>query len=139
MIGQKQPFKVGEGKNLWSNVHVHDLSDLWYLLAEDAASGGPKGTWNDEGYYFVESGDGDRVWGELAEALGNTLHQRGLVPTSDTKSLPAAEVKNIHPYGPVLWGSNSRSRAERARKYLGWAPKMTGVEASLPSVVDGVA
>jgi hypothetical protein len=48
-------FKLGEGKNKWSNVHVHDLSDLIVKLIE-AAENGKHGLWNKEGVYFPENG-----------------------------------------------------------------------------------
>lgn len=50
-------FYVGEGKTYWTNVHVHDLSELYVKLVEDASNGGKKATWGPEGYYFAENGE----------------------------------------------------------------------------------
>lgn len=49
-------FKLNEGKNVWSNIHVHDLSDLVALLVQ-AAREGKDGFWNHGGVYNVENGE----------------------------------------------------------------------------------
>ncbi|KAI7522723.1 NAD(P)-binding protein, partial [Hortaea werneckii] len=50
-------LKVGAGKTFWGDVHVHDLSDLYLKLVEEAAAGGSTAewpgkpaTWGAEGY-----------------------------------------------------------------------------------------
>lgn len=45
----KHGFQVGEGQNKWTMVHVHDLSQLYLHLVEEAAQGGGKATWGAEG------------------------------------------------------------------------------------------
>ena len=47
-------FHVNQGLNLWTEVHVQDLSNVYLALVTAALSGGGKATWNDEGYYFAE-------------------------------------------------------------------------------------
>jgi len=49
MIERGHGFQVGEGKNIWTMVHVHDLSDLYLRLVEEAARGGGEATWGDKG------------------------------------------------------------------------------------------
>lgn len=49
-------FKLNEGKNVWSNVHVHDLASLVSLLV-DAAKDGKDGFWNEDGVFNVENGE----------------------------------------------------------------------------------
>jgi hypothetical protein len=51
----KEGFRLGEGKNRWSNVHVHDLSSLIVGLVE-AAVAKKSGLWNTNGVYFPENG-----------------------------------------------------------------------------------
>lgn len=36
MIQHGYAFQVGEGKNVWTKIHVHDLSDLYLTLVEEA-------------------------------------------------------------------------------------------------------
>lgn len=49
-------FRLNAGKNNWSNVHVHDLSDLIVSLVDAAAEGKPD-LWNKDGIYFPENGN----------------------------------------------------------------------------------
>jgi nucleoside-diphosphate-sugar epimerase len=49
-------FKLNEGKNIWSNIHVHDLANLVSLLVE-AAQDGKEGIWNSDGIFNVENGE----------------------------------------------------------------------------------
>lgn len=49
-------FKLNEGKNIWSNVHVHDLASLVSLLV-GAAKDGKDGFWNEDGVFNVENGE----------------------------------------------------------------------------------
>ena len=49
--------RVGKGENRQTHIHVHDLSDLYVLLVEQAAMGGGNATWGKKGYYFASNGD----------------------------------------------------------------------------------
>jgi hypothetical protein len=49
-------FKLNEGKNIWSNIHVHDLANLVSLLV-GAAKEGKDGFWNEDGVFNVENGE----------------------------------------------------------------------------------
>lgn len=51
-------FRLGDGKNSWSNVHVNDLSDLITALVDAAAAGkSDDGLWGKDGIYFPEHGN----------------------------------------------------------------------------------
>jgi hypothetical protein len=45
--------RVGKGENRQTHIHIHDLSDIYVALVEEAAAGGGKATWGREGYYFA--------------------------------------------------------------------------------------
>lgn len=122
-------FKVGEGKSIWTQVHVRDLSIVYRLLVEDAAKalvegsktgGGIKATWGPQGYYFTENGE--FVWGEVFEKLAQKAQALGYIKSDETPSPPFDEITKLHPAGVILWGSNSRCRATRARQELDWKP-----------------
>lgn len=51
----KEGFRLGEGKNAWSNVHVRDLSAVVALLVDAAAASKP-GLWNELGIYAPGNG-----------------------------------------------------------------------------------
>ncbi len=103
---------VGNGGNIWSNVHIDDVVAL-YLLALDKT---PAGT-----FYFVESGEASFL--EMTTAMADVL---GLGKSQDW---PLEEAKNEWGYEMASYGlgSNSRVRGTRSRELLGWKPQRTSV------------
>ncbi|WP_323991713.1 NAD-dependent epimerase/dehydratase family protein [Nguyenibacter sp. L1] len=101
------PRYIGRGLNIWSNVHIADMTDLYLLALEKAPAGS---------FYYVENGE--ESFGALVGAIGRAL---GLGPA---QSWPAADA--VARWGRELavfaLGSNSRVRAGKARRDLGWAP-----------------
>ena len=99
---------VGRGLNIWSNVFIDDVVDL-YLRALDAAPAGS--------LFYAENGESS--WRQMASAVGRML---GLGP--QTKDWPIEEALAALGAGAVTsYGSNSRVRAQKARLMLGWEPK----------------
>jgi nucleoside-diphosphate-sugar epimerase len=98
---------IGRGENIWSNVHIEDLADL-YLAALDRAPAGA--------FYYAENGECSMK--QIAQAIASALKLGG------TASMSQAEAAAEWGEGSAQWsfGSNSRVRAVRARKELGWAP-----------------
>ncbi|MBB5416047.1 NAD-dependent epimerase/dehydratase family protein [Paraburkholderia atlantica] len=103
---------VGSGGNIWSNVHIDDVAEL-YRLALDKT---PAGT-----FYFVESGEASFSDMSAAIARAMKLGAPQDWPLEDAKQEWGYEMAS---YG---LGSNSRVRGERARKLLGWQPRRTSV------------
>lgn len=98
---------VGTGANVWSNVHIDDVVDLYVRALKKAPAGA---------FYFAENGEAS-----FAE-LGATLAQRLGLP--GVTSVPPEEAARRwgEPRAYFSLGSNSRVRATRARKELGWSP-----------------
>jgi len=130
-------FQVEEGQNLWTMVHVQDLSNVYLRLVEEAVKGGGSATWGAEGYYFAENGD--FVWGEVAKAIAKDAHKKKLISIAEIDNITAEEADKLTPHGSFLWGMNSRARAIRARKLLGWNPTQKPLFDLLPEIVDGEA
>ncbi|MBB5460660.1 NAD-dependent epimerase/dehydratase family protein [Paraburkholderia sp. Cpub6] len=103
---------VGSGGNVWSNVHIDDVAEL-YRLALDKT---PAGT-----FYFVESGEASFRDMSAAIARAMKLGAPQDWPLEDAKQEWGYEMAS---YG---LGSNSRVRGERARKLLGWQPRRRSV------------
>ncbi|GAB2878580.1 SDR family oxidoreductase [Paraburkholderia jirisanensis] len=103
---------VGSGGNIWSNVHIDDVVELYRLALEKT----PAGT-----FYFVESGEASfhDMSVALADALGLGAPQAW--PLDDAIEEWGYEMAS---YG---LGSNSRVRGTRAREQLGWQPQRTSV------------
>lgn len=99
---------IGAGENVWSNVHIDDLVDL-YLLALNQAPAGA--------FYFVENGENSMR--EASDAI-NRMLGLGSPAESMTEDYAATQWGD----GPARnsMGSNSRVRGVRAREELGWAP-----------------
>ncbi|KAF2084526.1 NAD(P)-binding protein [Saccharata proteae CBS 121410] len=131
-------FMVGEGRNLWCGVHVHDLSALYLLLVEAAAAGGGNATWGSEhGFYFAENGE--FAWGDVSRAVAREACKRGLIADEEVESLGEEEVEGLFEGGSYAWGTNSRSRALRARELLGWHPGMESLWETVGDVVEAEA
>ncbi|MGF6262066.1 nucleoside-diphosphate-sugar epimerase [Paraburkholderia youngii] len=103
---------VGSGGNIWSNVYIDDVAEL-YRLALDKT---PAGT-----FYFVESGEASFSDMSAAIARAMKLGAPQNWPLEDAKQEWGYEMAS---YG---LGSNSRVRGERARRLLGWQPRRTSV------------
>ena len=129
--------QVRNGKSYWSYVHVQDLSKLFLKLAEFASTDDSVPTWGSEGYYFAENGE--LLWGDISQKVAEQAVKRGLIETNEVKSLSDDEANQLTHMGAWLWGANSRSRAIRARKLLGWEPSEKSIEAELPGLIDSEA
>ncbi|MFC4005976.1 NAD-dependent epimerase/dehydratase family protein [Nonomuraea purpurea] len=104
--------RIGAGRNIWSNVHIDDVADL-YLLALDAAPAGS--------FYFVENGEAS--FADITAAIAEAL---GLGP-AEAWDITAAIQEWGYEAAVFALGSNSRVRGERARAQLGWRPRHTSV------------
>lgn len=99
---------VGEGLNVWSNVHIDDVVDLYLLALAKAPAGA---------FYFAENGEAS--FAKLGAAIATRLGLPGPEPLAP--DVAAAQWGKAKAYFTL--GSNSRVRARRAREELGWAPR----------------
>ncbi|CAB3778029.1 NAD-dependent epimerase/dehydratase family protein [Paraburkholderia fynbosensis] len=103
---------VGSGGNVWSNVHIDDVAELYRLALEKT----PAGT-----FYFVESGEAS--FRDMSAAIARAMK------LGEPQDWPLDEAQKEWGYEMASYGlgSNSRVRGERARTLLGWQPKRTSV------------
>ncbi|NGZ83607.1 NAD-dependent epimerase/dehydratase family protein [Duganella aceris] len=108
---------VGRGLNIWSNVHIDDVVDLYLLALENTEAGA---------FYFVESGEA--AFRDMSAAIARAL---GL---GAPQEWPLELAKEEWGYEMASYGlgSNSRVRGQRARTQLGWQPHR-------PPVLDWIA
>ncbi|KAF2637808.1 NAD(P)-binding protein [Massarina eburnea CBS 473.64] len=133
-LSRGKGFHVGDGKNVWHEVHVQDLSNVYLALVTAARQpGGGKATWNDEGYYFAESGE--FVWGDISKAIAKAAADRKLIASTELDSVSAEEADKFTRKGSYIWGTNSRGKAIRARKLLGWEPKQKSLVDTIEDLV----
>lgn len=117
-------FVIGEGTATWSWVSIGDLGSAVVFLMEQATmSGNTRSVHvgvNQDGYYFVRTGDLSMM--ERAKAIAARLS------LGDVESVSAQVAKEIHPFGPIMWGCGERTRADKLAE-LGWKPKETDWQA----------
>lgn len=109
---------IGRGENIWSNVHIDDVVDLYLLALERAPAGA---------LYYVENGENSMR--EVCEAISRVL---GYGERTEGMSLEDAAAEWGEGAAKYTMGANSRVRAVRARRELGWRP-------SRPSLLDEIA
>lgn len=107
----------GPGENIWSNVHIDDLIDLYVLALASAPAGA---------FYFAE--DGENSMRQICEAINRKL---GVGAAPVPMSLDEASREWGEGAARNTMGSNSRVRAVRARAELGWRP-------SRPSLIEEI-
>lgn len=100
---------ISSGGNLWSNVHIDDLVELYALALEKAPAGA-----------FCYAENGENSMAEMCQSISRML---GFGGRTETMTLEEAAVEWGEGPANDTMGSNSRVRAERARKDLGWTPK----------------
>jgi nucleoside-diphosphate-sugar epimerase len=106
---------LGRGLNIWSNVHIDDLVDLYLLALEKADAGS---------FFFAENGEAQLK--AIVEEIGRQLR---FTATSWTES------EAISAFGReaavFALGSNSRVSARNARELLGWRPRTDDILGSI--------
>jgi nucleoside-diphosphate-sugar epimerase len=98
---------VGRGVNRWSSVHIDDVAALYSLALKAAPAGA---------VYFVENGEAS--FADIGAAIARRL---GLGPVQPWTLAQATQAWGER-HARYSLGSNSRVRAQRARRELGWAP-----------------
>jgi nucleoside-diphosphate-sugar epimerase len=98
---------IGRGLNIWSNVHIADVADLYVRALEKAPAGS---------FYYVENGEEtfEKLVGAIATKLG--------LGKAESWPADAAVAKWGRELAVFALGSNSRVRANKARGELGWDP-----------------
>ena len=137
MMKNKRGFVIGKGKNVWHEIHVQDLSELYMLLGESAAKGGSPATWNDQGYYLAENGA--FVWGDVLSAIATDAHRKGFLPEPSATGVSTEEAQSFMPRCEYYVGTTSRGESLRGKKLLGWKPHQRSLMEEVPYIVDDEA
>ncbi|PVX75661.1 NAD-dependent epimerase/dehydratase family protein [Paraburkholderia unamae] len=103
---------VGRGLNVYSNVHVDDLAEVYRLALEKGVAGA---------LYHAVSGEAS--YRSLAQQIARHLN----VATRSVTVSEAAEIWDKF-MGPIVFSSCSRTRSPRARAELGWTPQDTRLD-----------
>lgn len=103
---------IGRGLNVYSNIHVEELAEIYRLALEKGQAGA---------LYFAVSGEVS--YGVIAKTIAAQLG----VPTRSVTVEEACEIwdKGL---GKIVLQSNSRQRCPRTRADLGWAAREDRVD-----------
>ncbi|KAJ8507841.1 hypothetical protein ONZ45_g9825 [Pleurotus djamor] len=121
-ISRRQGGMVGLGKNIWPNVNIAELSDL-YLLIFDAAITKSEIGHGLNGYYFGENGEHSLY--VVGKAIAETLVKLGIGSSPEPTTFTKQEIDKY--LGNESLGSNSRCRANHSR-FIGWRPTRSTVD-----------
>lgn len=124
-------------KLFWPNIHIHDLTELYIPVIEDAISeiDGGKGrtTWNEAGYYFAENGR--HYWQEVAQWIAEGAVKQGFINDATATDLNDGDQKELKKAGVALWNLVSDCKAIRGRELFGWTPKQGPLKDEIPEIV----
>lgn len=116
---------IEPGRNVWANVHIYTLSELYVSLAKLLLSpSNPPPPHNPWTHYIFAAGPEFHSWKELVIKAGSILKDLGELQEGGAVGITREAYK-----GPeqgyatkngALQGSNSRAVAERAKELVGW-------------------
>lgn len=103
----------GKGENIWSNIHIEDLADLYILALEKAKPGS---------IYYAENGS------STIKKLAEKISERYELQPAQSVTVQEA----VHTFGPAGgyfgFASNSLCNADKARTELSWKPQHHSIE-----------
>ncbi|KAI0767997.1 NAD-P-binding protein [Trametes elegans] len=116
---------LGKGVSIWGNVHIDDETDLQIRIFDTLLSTPEKVSHGRDGYFFAANGEHSTI--EVLKVIAETLYALGRISTPEPVPYAKEELgKYLYSehIGRLLF-TNSRTKAERARREIGWAPKHT--------------
>jgi len=120
-LARGQGGMVGAGKNIWPNVHIDDIADLYIVLFDVIRSNPDAAGHGREGFYFGENGE--HTLYQVGKTIGEDLVALGRATNPEPSTFTDEEIK-LYFQGSTFWGTNSRCRANRSR-LIGWKPVKT--------------
>ncbi|EYE90759.1 uncharacterized protein EURHEDRAFT_488300 [Aspergillus ruber CBS 135680] len=132
-LQRRAGLQVGKGKSIWSNVHITDISQIFAKLVEKALQGEEGELWNENGLYFAENGE--LTFKEISQLVTQESHKLGLVNSTSVAELTHQEADELSPHAGILWGTNAREQAQRARTLLDWVPKASALNKEIPEAI----
>ncbi|KAF2452218.1 NAD(P)-binding protein [Karstenula rhodostoma CBS 690.94] len=116
---------VGAGLSVESQIHVLDLARAYIVLLHYMEKS-PASVFLDNPYFFCENGR-EFSWREVAEQVGKSLKEKGLLKDAEPKEFSEKDWEELFgEYTGAVIGLNSRSRAVRLRE-LGWEAREKGI------------
>ncbi|KAK6086925.1 NAD dependent epimerase dehydratase family protein [Seiridium cupressi] len=115
---------LGEGKTVWSHIHIKDVAALFMVLLKniELENDVPKGR---KGIYFSATGEHTHL--EFSERMAQACYELKLLPSASVKQVDLEEAANnwvngIQNMAELAYGANARTRSVLGPK-LGWKPQ----------------
>ncbi|MCL1665286.1 NAD-dependent epimerase/dehydratase family protein [Elizabethkingia ursingii] len=103
---------IEKGENIWSNLHIEDLAELYVLALEKAKAGA---------IYYAENG------ASSLKAIANTISEKYKLEHAESISIYEA-VQYFGEAGAYFgFASNSYCNSDKAKAELGWQPKFNNI------------
>ncbi|MBK1895179.1 NAD-dependent epimerase/dehydratase family protein [Chryseobacterium paridis] len=103
----------GKGENIWSNIHIEDLADLYVLALENAKAGS---------MYYAENGS------STIKNIAETISDKYSLQPAQSLSVQEAVNRFGAAGGYFGFASNSLCNSDKAKKELGWNPQHLSIE-----------
>jgi len=133
-LDRGQGGMIGLGKNVWPNVNIDELAELYILLLDAVLDNDVEDLGHGRsGYYFAENGEHQMI--EIGRRIAEDLCSMGKGRSPVPHSFDSKEMAKYFPNGTSL-GTNSRCRADRSRR-AGWEPTLS-TDDMLDSIRDEI-
>lgn len=134
-LERKRAVQIGAGANVWSNVHISDLSSLLVSLVESAISGSDdKRIWGPSGLFFAGANPGIS-FASAVKQIATAAQESRFLPDTEVDEISASEADKLSPHASAIVGTNARTLSERAQEVLGWSPQGPSLEDEIPPTV----
>lgn len=134
-LERKRAVQVGAGANIWSNVHISDLSSLLVGLVESAISGSnDRRIWGSSGLFFAGANPGIS-FASAVEQIATAARGFHSLPDTEVDEISANEADRLSPHASAIMGTNARTLSERAQDVLEWKPQGPTLEDEIPPTV----
>ncbi|WVW87130.1 hypothetical protein I302_109187 [Kwoniella bestiolae CBS 10118] len=120
-----QAAYIGKGENIWGNVHVQDLTDLYMMVARHALSNpsSTKATPGSHGWSnLIYGGLDTHTWGPIINLVSDQLHTRGDIANPGARSIEDGQGDMY------MFGTNSFMEVSEKAKALGWKRRQPTLE-----------
>lgn len=114
-------------------IHIDDVASAVVILINRSLRLEDGFFVNPSMYYFL--GTTEESLDKATRTIVEIARARRAIHVATIENLDPGQAAQIHPWAPILWGTNCIGRSERLRG-LGWQPKGPCLFDSLPEMVD---
>lgn len=138
-LESKQAVRIGAGANIWSNIHISDVSSILVKLVEKAiANSNDESIWGRSGLFFAGAHPGI-TFERLTKQIAESALKSKLLPSAHVEEISASDADALSPHASAIVGTNARTLSERAQKLLGWSAGGPSLEQEIPLAVAAEA